>query len=124
MKVGGAKVKIALKLYPNGLRADTNNSMTLGILIESVPQVQDTAMINLTLLTRIGPEDQEEFLSSKELKRNLENFVVYDFMPHEIVKCCHAKYVEIFVSAHLVFDKDSCHEHWMPMKDLSGVDLL
>ncbi len=121
MKVDGAKskpVKVTLKLYANGIESDTNNSMTMGVLVTAEEvQVRDTAMLNLTLLTRMGPEEQEEFISSKEVRESLGNFVIYDFMPHEVLKRCHSKYVEIVPSVHLTFDKYSCADGRVPKED-------
>ena len=60
------------------------------------------AQLKMNIKTQIG----EEFISVKELTQQLENFLVHDFLPHEVVQQTHGKYTEIQFVASISFDID------------------
>ena len=106
MKVDGYRckpVKLAFKLHPNGIGHDTGNAMTLEVTVtvkQGCSELKEMAQLKMNIKTQIG----EEFISVKELTQRLENFLVHDFLPHEVVQQTHGKYTEIEFVASISFD--------------------
>ena len=106
LKVDGYRcrpVKLALRLYPNGISHDTSNAMTLEVLVtveRRCSELKEMARLRMNVKILIG----EEFLSVKELKQPLENFTVHDFLPHEIVTQTHARHIEMQFEGFLSYD--------------------
>ena len=106
MKVDGYRcrpVKLAFKLHPNGIGHDTGNAMTLEVTVtvkQRCSELKEMAQLKMNIKTRIG----KEFISVKELTQRLENFLVHDFLPHEVVQQTHGKYTEIEFEGSISFD--------------------
>ena len=106
---GSKPVKLILKLHVSGLGHDKGNAVSLGVLVkveERCRQLKDTAMLNLLVATRMGKVGQEEFISGKETKKPLDNFVLNDFMPHEVLRQCQSNFIEMEAEAFLTFDRE------------------
>ena len=106
MKVDGYRcrpVKLAFKLHPNGIGHDTGNAMTLEVTVtvkQRCSELKEMAQLKMNIKTQIG----KEFISVKELTQRLENFLVHDFLPHEVVQQTHGKYAEIEFEGSISFD--------------------
>ena len=106
MKVDGYRskpVKLAFKLRPNGIGHDTGNAMTLEVTVtvkQGCSELKEMAQLKMNIKTQIG----EEFISVKELTQRLENFLVHDFLPHEVVQQTHGKYTEIEFEGSISFN--------------------
>ena len=106
MKVDGYRckpVKLAFRLHPNGIGHDSGNAMTLEVAVtvrQRCSELKEMAQLRMDIKTQIG----QEFVSVKELTQRLENFLVHDFLPHEIIQQTHAKYTEIEFEGCIIFD--------------------
>ena len=86
----GRPVKLVLRLHPNGIGRDVNNSMTLEVLVmvrQRCSELKEIARLRMNVKIVIG----EELVSVKELTQHLENFTVHDFLPHEIITQTHSR---------------------------------
>ena len=82
---------------------DTGNAMTLEVTVtvkQGCSELKEMAQLKMNIKTQIG----EEFISVKELTQRLENFLVHDFLPHEVVQQTHGKYTEIEFVGSISFD--------------------
>ena len=106
MKVDGYKckpVKLVFKLHPNGIGHDTGNAMTLEVTVtvkQGCSELKEMAQLKMNIKIQIG----DEFISVKELTQRLENFLVHDFLPHEVVQQTHGKYTGIEFEGSISFD--------------------
>lgn len=102
-------VLLKFRLHANGIDHDKDNSATLEVLVDvtnnSFRQQITNTHLNLTVTILIG--DGEEFISGKEIRHQLTNFCIHDFLPHEVLIRCHNRVVEIKVEAHLTYDEVS-----------------
>ena len=90
----GRPVKLVLRLYPNGIGHDADNSMTLEVLVtveRRCLELTEIARLRMNVKILIG----EELVSVKELTQRLMNFTVHDFIPHEIITRTHAKHIDM-----------------------------
>jgi len=90
----GRPVKLVLRLHPNGIGRDADNSMTLEVLVtveRRCLELMEIARLRMNVKFVIG----EELVSVKELAQRLENFTIHDFLRHEIITQTHARHIDM-----------------------------
>ena len=108
VKVDGDKrntIKMTLKLIPAGDGRDTDSSCTLIVSInvsKKLEYLKGTAMLLLRIKATFDPP--EEFETTKIFKKPLQNFIVNDFLPHEVIKNSHSTHLNIHTEACLCYD--------------------
>jgi len=118
----GRPVKLELRLCPNGIGCDVDNSMTLEVLVtveRRCLELKEIAQLRMNVKIVIG----KEWVFVKELTQHLENFIVYDFLPHEIITQTHARHIDMqfegFINCGIESDlRSSCIEH--PERENTG----
>jgi len=118
----GRPVKLVLNFYPNGVGRDADKAMTLEVLVKverKCSELKEIAQLKLNSNTVIG----KKLVSAKQLTRPLENFIVYDFLPHEIITQTHARHIDMqfegFINCGIESDlRSSCIEH--PERENTG----
>jgi len=102
----GRPVKLELRLCPNGIGRDADNSMTLEVLVtveRRCLELTEIARLRMNVKILIG----EELVSVKELTQRLVNFTVHDFIPHEIITRSHAKHIDMQFEGYIIYDTAS-----------------
>ena len=103
-KLLSSGLKLTFKLWPYGLDRDETSCMTMQVLVnvdKQYYQLAQTAKLHLQLKTHT-PRDS--FLCTKEVATQLENFKIYDFVPHEMITHCSEKCVIVDIRAYLTYD--------------------
>ena len=98
-------ITLTFVLTPNGLNDNTGCCMTMTVKVDvnkRSKQMREMAQLHLRITSQT--EGGTEFLSAKTERNKLETFVIYDFLPHSIVKDSHAKHVEFCVEAYLTHE--------------------
>lgn len=103
----GRPVKLVLRLCPNGIGRDADNSMmTLEVLVtveRRCLELTEIARLRMNVKILIG----EELVSVKELTQRLVNFTVHDFIPHKIITQTHAKHIDMQFEGYILYDTAS-----------------
>lgn len=118
----GRPVKLALNLYPNGVGRDADKAMTLEVLVKverRCSELKEMAQLRLSINILIG----KNLVSAKQPTQPLEDFIVYDFLPHEIITQTHARHIDMqfegWISSGIESGlRSSCVEH--PERENTG----
>lgn len=95
-------VTLVFKLYPDGIGQDENQSVSLEVLVECrSSDLKLLGTLNLDVLTSM--QERREFVSSKSIQNPLKNFVIHDFLPHEVVTHGKCQFIHFTVEAFISF---------------------
>lgn len=97
-------VKVTFHLSPYGVGPDEGRFMSLevGVRVDhKCPQLKDMATLHLKITTRLP---STEFVSVRTATNPLEDFVINNFIPHEVVINQNSKFIEFVVETYLNFD--------------------
>ena len=99
----GDPVKLTFHLYPYGFGRDEGSFMSMRVCVRIDPKMylKDMATIHLKITTRLPPG---EFVTVRTASNSLEEFVLYDFIPHDIIINQGSKNVEFLIEAYLTYD--------------------
>ena len=100
---GGDSVKLTFRLYPYGFGRDEGSFMSMRVCVRVDPRMylRDMATVHLKVTTRFPPG---EFVTVRTAANSLEDFVLNDFIPHDIVISETSKTVEFLIEAYLTYD--------------------
>ena len=96
-------MKLTFRLYPYGFGRDEGSFMSMKVCVRVDPKMylKDMATVHLKVTTRLPPG---EFVTVRTAANSLEDFVLNDFIPHDIVINENSKIVEFLVEAYLTYD--------------------
>ena len=100
----GCDVKLTFRLCPYGVGPDEGRfmSMKVGVHVDhKCPQLKDMARLHLKITTRLP---STEFVSVRTATNHLEDFVINNFIPHEVVINQYSKCIEFAIETYLNFD--------------------
>ena len=111
-------VKLTFRLYPYGFGRDEGSfmSMRVCVRVDSKMFLKDVAKVHLKVTTRLPPG---EFVTVRTASNSLEDFVLNDFIPHDIIINESSKIVEFLIEAYLTYDGIS-----VDMPDAEAKDLI
>lgn len=96
-------VSLVFRVYPFGLGKDTNQSLTLEVVVECrSEELKSIGFLNLTI--HLSMDCDPQFISSRTWKRRLKTFKIYDFLPHEVITHRSSKSLDFKVEAFITFD--------------------
>lgn len=102
-------VTLTFILHACGIGHDKNNSASLEVLVavdssRKCQPLKQMARVNLEITVQMA--EGREFLSTKSVCRELSDFCIHDFLPHEVIRDPELKVqnVEIKAEAYLRFD--------------------
>ena len=97
-------VKLVFQLCPYGIGKDESSfmSMKVGVrLDQKCAHLREMATLHLKITTSLPPTD---FVTVKTASGSLEDFVINDFIPFDVVINQDSKNVEFLIEAYLNFD--------------------
>ena len=99
----GDPVKLTFHLYPHGFGRDEGSfmSMRVCVRVDSKMYLKDMAAVHLRITTKLPPS---EFVTVRTTSNSLEDFVLNDFIPHDIIINQTSKNVEFLIEAYLTYD--------------------
>ena len=91
------------RLYPYGFGRDEGSFMSMRVCVRVNPKMylRDMAIVHLQITTRLPPG---EFITVRTASNSLEDFILNDFIPHDIVINQGSKNVEFLIEAYLTYD--------------------
>lgn len=96
-------VKLTFHLAPYGVGPDSGRFMSMKVSVhvdQKCPQLKEMALLHLKITTTLPHTD---FVTVKTVSNQLEDFVVNDFVPHEIIINQACKNVDFSIEAYLTF---------------------
>ena len=96
-------IKLTFHLTPYGIGQDQGSFMTVAVGVHvdrECPQLKEMATLHLKITSRFPPT---EFVTVKTAANRLEDFVLYDFIPHDVVINQNSKNVELCIQTYLTF---------------------
>ena len=76
-------------------------TVAVGVHVDrGCPQLKEMATLHLKITSRFPPT---EFVTVKTAANRLEDFVLYDFIPHDVVISHNSKNVELCIQTYLTF---------------------
>ena len=109
--VGARPVTLQFVLHACGVGHDKNNSASLEVLVavnsaRKYQPLKQMARINLEITVQMA--DGKEFLATRSVCKELSDFCIHDFLPHEII--CDPEHkvrnIEIKADAYLRYDPE------------------
>ena len=101
----GDHIKLTFRLSPYGLGKDTGSFMSMKVCVhvdEKASQLREMAVLHLRITTKLPPT---EFITVRDASNSLEDFVINDFIPHDIIINHGSKSVEFMIEAYLTHDR-------------------
>ena len=91
------------RLYPYGFGRDEGSFMSMRVCVRVDPKMylRDMAIVHLKITTRLPPG---EFVTVRTASNSLEDFVLNDFIPHDVIINQGSKNVEFLIEAYLTYD--------------------
>ena len=102
-KSGCDPVKLTFRLYPYGFGRDEGSFMSMRVCVRVDPKMylKDMAVVHLKITTKLPPGG---FITVRTASNCLEDFVLNDFIPHDIIINQSSKNVEFLIEAYLTYD--------------------
>lgn len=111
-KLGKAcDVKLTFRLCPYGVGSDEGRFMSMKVCVHvdrKCPQLKGMATLHLKITTRLP---STEFVSVRTATNQLEDFVINNFIPHEVVINQSSKCIEFAIETYLNFDLQHVSVH-------------
>ena len=97
-------VKLVFQLCPYGIGKDESSFMSMRVCVnldQRCAPLRDMATVHLKITASLPPTD---FVTVKTASNALEDFVINDFIPFDVIINTNAKNVEFTIEAYLNFD--------------------
>ena len=105
-KFGNNGVKLVFHLYPYGFGPDEGRFMSMRVCarVDQEMYLKDVATVHLKVTTKLPPG---EFVTVRTAANKLEDFVLSNLIPHDIIINQSSKNVEFLIEAYLTYDNSA-----------------